>query len=289
VGKTALAIRVAKQFGTAIISADSRQCYREMTIGVAKPSPAELASVHHYFINSHSIHQDVNAAAFEQYALQSVNEIYERTPVAVMTGGTGLYVKAFCEGLDDIPPVSPEVRERINAQFQQQGLSWLQQQVAQQDPLYYSTGEIQNPQRLLRALEVKLVTGQSIRTFQQGKKATRPFRIVKIGLELPKEELHKNIHQRVDTMMQEGLLEEVRTLLPWRQLNALQTVGYNELFQYFDGQNSLPQAVEAIKTNTRQYAKRQLTWFRKSIDVQWFSPQEEAAVLDYCQLALAGS
>lgn len=288
VGKTALAIRIAEHFNTAIISADSRQCYREMTIGVAKPSVEELSRVHHYFINSHSIQQEVNAALFEQYALQSVNHLYEQAAVAVMTGGTGLYVKAFCEGLDDIPPVSLEVRERITKEFQQQGLSWLQQQVAEQDPLYYSTGEIQNPHRLLRALEVKLVTGQSIRTFQQGKKAKRPFRIVKVGLELPKEELNRNINQRVDTMMQEGLLEEVRALLPSRHLNALQTVGYNELFQYLDGNCTLPEAVEAIKSNTRHYAKRQMTWFRKSIDIQWFSPTNDAAILNYCQLAMAG-
>jgi tRNA dimethylallyltransferase len=288
VGKTALAIRIAEHFNTAIISADSRQCYREMTIGVAKPSLEDLTRVHHYFINSHSIQQEVNAALFEQYALQFVNHLYEQAEVAVMTGGTGLYVKAFCEGLDDIPPVSLEVRERITKEFQQRGLSWLQQQVAEQDPLYYSTGEILNPHRLLRALEVKLVTGQSIRTFQQGKKAIRPFRIVKVGLELPKEELHRNINQRVDSMMQQGLLEEVRDLLPWRQLNALQTVGYNELFQYLDGNCTLPEAVEAIKSNTRHYAKRQMTWFRKSIDIQWFSPTNDAAILDYCQSVLAG-
>jgi tRNA dimethylallyltransferase len=289
VGKTALAIRIAEHFNTAIISADSRQCYREMTIGVAKPSVEELTRVPHYFINSHSIQQEVNAAVFEQYALQSVNHLYEHGKVAVMTGGTGLYVKAFCEGLDDIPPVSLEVRERITKEFQQQGLSWLQQQVAEQDPLYYSTGEIQNPHRLLRALEVKLVTGQSIRSFQQGKKAIRAFRIVKIGLELPREELRRNIDQRVDMMMQQGLLDEVRSLLPWRHLNALQTVGYNELFQFLDGNSTLSEAVEAIKINTRHYAKRQMTWFRKSIDIQWFSPTNDAAILDYCQSAMAGA
>lgn len=286
VGKTALAIRVAEHFGTTIISADSRQCFREMTIGVAKPSAAELARVKHYFINSHSIQEDVNAAVFEQYALQSVNEIYTQQAVAVMTGGTGLYVKAFCEGLDDIPPVSPEVRERITGQYQQHGLAWLQQQVAAQDPAWYSTGEIKNPQRLIRALEVKQATGRSIRQYQQGKKVERPFRIVKIGLELPKEELHRNIHVRVDGMMQQGLLEEVRSLLPWRHLNALQTVGYNELFNYLDGNTALSEAIDAIKRNTRQYAKRQMTWFRKSVDVQWFSPHNDAAILDYCQAAM---
>lgn len=289
VGKTALAIRVAEHFNTAIISADSRQCFREMTIGVAKPSPGELARVHHYFINSHSIHEEVNAVVFEQYALQSVNEIYASQEVAVMTGGTGLYVKAFCEGLDDMPPVSLTVREQINEEYQQKGLPWLQRQVEENDPLFYSNGEIQNPQRLMRALEVKLATGRSIRSWQQGKKAARPFRIVKIGLELAKEQLHPNIHQRVDVMMQQGLLDEVNALLPSRHLNALQTVGYSELFNYIDGNSTLEQAVEAIKTNTRHYAKRQMTWFRKDVDVQWFSPKNEAAILEYCRQATTGS
>ncbi|MBO9564424.1 MAG: tRNA (adenosine(37)-N6)-dimethylallyltransferase MiaA [Niastella sp.] len=289
VGKTALAIRVAEHFNTAIISADSRQCFREMAIGVAKPSPEELSRVHHYFINSHTVKDEVNAIVFEQYALQSVNQIYASQEVAVMTGGTGLYVKAFCEGLDDMPPVSLAVREQINEEYQQKGLSWLQRQVEENDPLYYSNGEIHNPQRLMRALEVKLATGQSIRSWQQGKKAARPFRIVKIGLELAKEQLHQNIHRRVDIMMQQGLLEEVRGLLPVRHLNALQTVGYSELFNYMDGNSTLAQAVEAIKTNTRQYAKRQMTWFRKDADVQWFSPKNEAAILEYCGQATAGS
>jgi len=288
VGKTALAIRVAQHFGTEIISADSRQCFREMTIGVAKPSEEELARVKHYFINSHSIQEEVNAAVFEQYALQSVSAIFRQHDVAVMVGGTGLYVKAFCEGLDDMPPVSPETRQQINEQYEQLGLSWLQQQVAEKDPLYYSTGEIQNPQRLMRALEVKLATGQSIRQYQQGKKTERAFRIVKIGLELPKEVLHMNINQRVDVMMEQGLLKEVESLLPWRSLNALQTVGYAELFRYLDGDCSLEAAVEAIKKNTRHYAKRQLTWFRKSVDVQWFSPKNDVAVINYCQLATTG-
>lgn len=283
VGKTALAIQVAQQFGTSIISADSRQCFREMTIGVAKPSPEELAAVHHYFINSHSIQDEVNAAVFEQYALQAVKKITAANPVVVMTGGTGLYVKAFCEGLDDIPAVSQAVRDEIAQRYESAGMTWLQQQVAAEDPLYYSTGEIHNPQRLIRALEVKRSTGQSIRQFQQGKKATRDFRIVKIGLELPRPDLYRNINQRVENMVQAGQVEEARSLLPWRRLNALQTVGYNELFDYFDGVSTLGVAIEAIKTNTRHYAKRQLTWFRKDPAIQWFSPENAAAVVQFAQ------
>lgn len=272
VGKTAAAIEVARHFNTAIISADSRQCFKEMTIGVAKPSQEELQQVRHYFINSHSIHDDVNAAVFEQYALQAANEIFRQHDVAVVTGGTGLYIKAFCEGLDDMPPVSPDIRQSITEQYEQHGLAWLQQQVQLHDPVYYATGEIQNPQRLIRALEVKQATGQSIRSYQQGKKATRDFNIIKVGLELPKPELHARINARVDSMIEQGLVKEVQSLLPFKQLNALQTVGYTEIFDYLEGKISLEQAVERIKTNTRQYAKRQLTWFKKDPSMQWFSP-----------------
>jgi len=274
VGKTAVAIDIARHFATDIISADSRQCFKEMTIGVAKPSPEELQLVHHYFINSHSIHDEVNAVnavVYEQYALQAVQEIFKQHDIAVVTGGTGLYIKAFCEGLDDMPPVSPLIRQQITQQYEQHGIAWLQQQVQQHDPLYYSTGEIQNPQRLIRALEVKQATGESIRTYQQGRKATRPFNIVKYGIELPKPELHARINARVDIMINQGLVKEVEGLLPYKHVNALQTVGYTEIFEYLEGNLSLPLAIEKIKTNTRQYAKRQLTWFKKDTSMQWYS------------------
>jgi tRNA dimethylallyltransferase len=280
VGKTAAAIEVARYFNTEIISADSRQCFKEMTIGVAKPAAAELQQVHHYFINSHSIHDDVNAAVFEQYALQAAEKIFQQHDVAVVTGGTGLYIKAFCEGLDDMPPVSMRIRQAITTQYEQQGLAWLQQQVQEQDPLYYATGEIQNPQRLIRALEVMQATGASIRTYQQGKKVTRPFNIIKFGLELPRPRLHARINTRVDKMMEEGLLKEVEGLVPCKQLNALQTVGYTELFNYLDGNISLTQAIEQIKTNTRHYAKRQMTWFRKDTTFQWLSPDSINEVIN---------
>jgi tRNA dimethylallyltransferase len=280
VGKTAVAIEIARHFNTDIISADSRQCFKEMTIGVAKPSDEELQQVRHYFINSHSIHDDVNAAVFEQYALQAAETIFQRNNIAVVTGGTGLYIKAFCEGLDDMPPVSLDIRQAITEQYEQHGLAWLQQQVQQQDPLYYRTGEIQNPQRLIRALEVMQATGTSIRSFQQGKKAVRPFRIIKLALELPRPELHTRINTRVDIMMEQGLLQEVKELLPHRQLNALQTVGYSELFDHLDGKISLPHAVEQIKTNTRHYAKRQMTWFKKDAGMRWFAPDKVQEMIE---------
>lgn len=286
-GKTALAIAIAQHFNTEIISADSRQCFREMSIGVAKPSAEQLQQVHHYFINSHSIHDDVNAAVFEQYALHAADTVFQQHDVVVMVGGTGLYIKAFCEGLDDMPPVSQQVREQITAAFKEKGLEWLQQQVQEHDPLYYSTGEIQNPQRLMRALEVKLATGQSIRSFQQRKSVERPFNIIKTGLELPKEVLHGNIDQRVHEMIAQGLADEVRALVPWRHLNALRTVGYSEMFDYLDGNISLQEAIALIQKNTRQYAKRQMTWFKKDTAIQWFHPAALQEVLSYCTAGMA--
>ena len=285
VGKTAVAIEIARHFNTEIISADSRQCFTEMTIGVAKPSPFELQQVHHYFINSHSIHDDVNAAVFEQYALQAADKILQQHDVAVVTGGTGLYIKAFCEGSDDMPPVSIAIRQAITTQYEQQGLAWLQQQVQEADPLFYATGEIQNPQRLIRALEVKQATGVSIRTFQQGKKATRPFQIIKLGLELPKPELHARINARVDSMMEQGLLKEVEGLVDCRSLNALQTVGYSELFDYLDGNTSLQHAIDRIQINTRHYAKRQMTWFKKDAGMQWYSPDAVNELINLCDIS----
>jgi tRNA dimethylallyltransferase len=284
VGKTSLAFQVARHFNTSIISADSRQCYREMSIGVAKPTQEELQLVHHYFIGSHSIHDQVNASVFEEYALNAANEIFTSNDVAVMVGGTGLYIKAFCEGMDFIPVIPASIRESINASFENNGLQWLQEQVQQQDPLYYETGEIQNPRRLVRALEVIQATGRSIRSFQSGLANPRSFNIIKTGLQLPKEELHRNIDHRVDNMMEQGLLEEVRGLLPWRNLSALQTVGYSELYNYLDGKTSKEKAVMLIKMNTRQYAKRQMTWFKKDTSIRWFSPGAITEIIDYCQV-----
>jgi tRNA dimethylallyltransferase len=276
VGKTALAIRAAQHFSTAIISADSRQCYKELTIGVAKPSFEELQTVTHYFIDSHSIHETVNAGVFEKYALQKAAALFSKHDVVVMTGGTGLYIKAFCEGMDELPEISAETRSKIIWDYEKNGLAWLQKQVQQNDPEYYATGEIQNPQRLMRALEVKLSSGKSILSFQNKQKKERNFTIVKIGLELPKEQLYLRINTRVDNMMREGLEVEAKALQPYQQLNALQTVGYKELFEYFNGILTLPEAIEQIKLNTRHYAKRQLTWFKKDPEIKWCTANEDA-------------
>lgn len=272
VGKTAVAIQVARKLSTQIISADSRQCFKELNIGVARPSLEELAAVPHHFIASHSIHDAFTAADFEHYALDVTAKLFEQNEYVVMVGGTGLYIKAFIEGLDRIPDIPENIRQDIVAQYNEKGLTWLQEQVAIKDPVYYAKGEIQNPQRLMRALEVVLATGTSIVEFQTSKKQTRPFNIIQFGLQLRREQLVQRINQRVDIMMEQGQLQEVQSLLPYRHLNALQTVGYKELFDYTDGLITLLQAVEKIKVNTRQYAKRQMTWFKRDEATQWLHP-----------------
>ena len=272
VGKTAIAIKLAQHFSTEIISADSRQCFKEINIGVAKPSAEELALVKHHFINSHSIQDTMNAALFEQYALKKIKGIFKQQEVAIVVGGTGLYVKTFAYGIDEVPVIDPAIRDKIIADLEWEGLEWLQKEVETKDPIYFQKGEMQNPQRLMRALEVKLSTGKSIVEFQTQKKQFRDFNIITIGLEMPREDLNKRINSRVDAMMKDGLLAEVKTLVPYKALNALQTVGYRELFGHLIGDLSEDDAVEAIKINTRQYAKRQMTWFKKDESVKWCSP-----------------
>jgi tRNA dimethylallyltransferase len=268
-GKTAAAIAMAERYKTEIISADSRQCFRELNIGVARPNPEELNAIPHHFIGTHSIHDEVTAAVFEQYALTKAAELFVKHDVVVMAGGTGLYIKAFCEGLDSIPAIPAAIRETIIQTYNEKGLPWLQEQVKEKDPAFFETGEIQNPQRMMRALEVAEFTGQSVLSFRKRKKAERAFTIVKLGIELPKEELHRRIHYRADQMIAHGLVEEVKRLQPYQHLNALQTVGYKEIFDFLDNKITLKKAIEEIKTNTRQYAKRQMTWFKKDSGILW--------------------
>lgn len=275
VGKTALGIEAAQYFQTEIISADSRQCYKELNIGVARPSLEELAAVPHHFIASHSITEKVTAATFEQYALEKASQLFQNNEVVVMVGGTGLYIKAFCEGLDDVPEVPEETREQVIYNYQERGMEWLQREVQEKDPQFYAVGEVQNPHRLMRALEVLNATGQSILNFRSGNKKVRPFDIVKIALDLPREQLYQRINTRVDTMMEQGLVEEVRSVIPYKENNALQTVGYKEVFAYLDGEVSLEEATVLIKRNTRHYAKRQLTWFRKDLAYNWIAPEKD--------------
>ncbi len=288
VGKTSIAIELAKHFNTSIISADSRQCFKELNIGVAKPSPAQLATVKHYFINTHSIIDYVTAATFEQYAIESAQVIFQHTPVAIITGGTGLYIKAFCEGLDDMPVIPVPVRQQIIAAYEEKGITFLQEELKQNDPLFWQTAEQQNPQRLMRALEVLYATGKSIATYRNNTTVKRPFNIIKIGLELPRELLYGQINHRVDEMIKTGLVDEVKSLLPYQHLNALQTVGYRELFGYLNNLVSLQKAIESIKQNTRQYAKRQMTWFKKDTRLKWFAPDSYNAIVVYIENILQG-
>ena len=263
VGKTSYGIELALKHNTQIISADSRQCFKELNIGVAKPSTKQLQKVKHYFIDTHSIHEEVNVKIFEEYALKAVEEIFTNNDVAIMVGGTGLYIKAFAQGLDDIPGTDQAIHKKINEDYSVRGLQWLNDEIKLRDPDFFSKGEMQNPQRMLRALEVKLSTGQSILDFHSGKKVKRDFEIKNINLEIPREQLYRNINHRVDEMMDAGLLKEAENLIPFKNLNALQTVGYKELFDYFEGKFSLEKAIDEIKKNTRHYAKRQMTWFKK--------------------------
>jgi tRNA dimethylallyltransferase len=265
VGKTGYAIDLAIKYNTQIISADSRQCFKELNIGVAKPSPAQLEKVKHYFINSHSIHEEVNAKIFEEYALKAAHDIFRDNDIAIVVGGTGLYIKAFVEGFDAFPGVDENIRKEINEEYKSKGFSWLQSQIKEKDPLFFEKGEIENPQRMIRALEVKLSTGKSILELHSGQKAKRDFEIKHIFLDIKREHLYHNINHRVDEMMNAGLFIEAESLFEYKELNALLTVGYKELFNYLEGNISLETAVEEIKKNTRHYAKRQLTWFKKMI------------------------
>ncbi len=279
VGKTALGIEVARHFSTSIISADSRQCYRELNIGVAKPTQSELQSVKHYFINSHSIHNNINAADFEKYALHAVEEIFTTSDIALMVGGTGLYTKAFQYGLDQIPQVPDDIRTQLNDDFEKFGLEWLIDELKTKDPAFYNNGEIKNPQRMLRALEVKMFTGKSIRTFQRNTKATRDFDCINITINLERKELYQRINGRVDNMIEQGLAEEVAALIPYKNLNALQTVGYRELFDHFEQLLTLGEAIEKIKQNTRHYAKRQITWLSHQLpDAHAFAPDPQSVI-----------
>ncbi len=285
-GKTGFAISLARQFDTEIISADSRQCYRELDIGVARPSNDELSQVPHHFIASSSIQEEISAADFERMTLDLVQELFKRHDVVVMAGGTGLYIKAFCEGLDSIPDIDPRWRKEISDAYKRLGMDWLREEIRKKDPVFFDRGEMKNPRRIMRALEVVEGTGHSIFDYRKNKKAERPFNIIKIGLRLPRAELYSNINRRVDKMMQSGLEKEAAGLFPFRSLSALQTVGYQELFKYMDKKVSLDEAVENIKKNTRRFAKRQLTWFRKDKDIRWFAPSQITEAIGLIELMI---
>ncbi|GAA4781357.1 tRNA (adenosine(37)-N6)-dimethylallyltransferase MiaA [Olivibacter ginsenosidimutans] len=281
-----MAIEVAKAFQTVIISADSRQFYREMTIGTAKPTAEELAAVPHFFINSLSIHENYSAGDFEREALTKINELFLEKDVLVLVGGSGLFVNAVCIGLDDLPKPLPGIRDKLNQRYRDQGLTWLQTELKRVDPAYYAVADIQNPQRLIRALEVFESTGKPFSYFRKEQRKSRPFNCLMVGLNTNREIVYHQINKRVDHMMQEGLLAEVQDLVPYRHLPPLLTVGYVELFAYLDHKYSLETAVEKIKQHTRQFAKRQITWFKKDEKIHWFEPSEVQRIIAFIRSAL---
>ena len=271
-GKTAEAIQLAKKLKTVILSADSRQIYKEMRIGTAVPSPQELHEVKHYFIQNISILSNFNVADYERDSLKLLNLLFKEHEAVVMTGGTGLYIDAVCKGIDPMPDISKEIRKRVNELYNKQGLKGLQDEVQRLDPEYWAIVDWKNPRRLQRALEVCYQTGQTFTSFRSHKPAKRDFTIVKYALQREKADLYSRINHRVEVMLAQGLIDEARSLYPYRRCNALNTVGYKELFDYFDGKCNLMEAVEQIKLNTRHYAKRQMTWLRKDQEYIWINP-----------------
>lgn len=287
VGKTAMAISLAQYFKTEIISADSRQFYQEMSIGTAKPEAAELAAVPHHFINSHHITQDYSAGDFEREALAKLDELFRQHDVVVMVGGSGLFVRALCEGLDDLPKAGAEVRERLNSELADLGLEVMKERLKIIDPAYFEVADVDNPQRVVRALEVFEATGTPMSMFHKKEVEKRPFDILTIGLNMDRTALYGRINSRVDHMMEAGLLAEVESLLPYKMKPALLTVGYAELFDFLDGKQSLSEAVDKIKQNSRRYAKRQITWFKKYGNTHWFQPSETVEIIRFIESQLA--
>lgn len=270
-GKTALSVALAAKLGTEVVSADSRQIFREMNIGTAKPSATELALIRHHFINSHSIAEDYDAAQYGSDAMDMIRLLFVKHHTVILCGGSGLYIKAVCEGFDDIPAVSPAIREGLVAQYRLEGLGWLQNKMLEIDPQHLATIDKQNPHRLIRALEVKIGTGMSIAAFHRKEKLKHDFDIIKIGLELNRDELYERIDKRMDAMIAAGLFEEAKGLYPFKKNQALQTVGYQEIFDFMDGKNDYDETVRLLKRNSRHYAKRQLTWFKRDPDIKWFN------------------
>ena len=274
IGKTSLSIELANALNTEIISCDSRQFYKELKIGSAPPNAKELAAAKHHFIQHLSVTEDYNAGEFEMNAIAKIKELHKTNDTIIVVGGSGLYVNAICKGFDKMPEISEEIRTKLNSKLKEKGIVWLQDEVKKVDPDFYATCDQQNPQRLLRALEIFIATGKTFSSYKSATPKERPFEIIKIGLTTEREILYKRINTRVDKMLENGLLEEVESLISFQQKNALQTVGYKEIFAFYNNECTLEKAVENIKQNTRRFAKRQLTWFRKDKNTKWFEPDQ---------------
>lgn len=280
-GKTDLSIRIARRYGAPVLSTDSRQMYRGMAVGTAQPSPEQLQEVEHHFIASHDIKDNLSCGEYETQALARLDELFAAHDYVVAVGGSGLYVRALCEGMDDLPQADEELRRELASRLATEGLESLAAQLKTLDPAYYDKVDRSNPARVVRALEVCLQTGLPYSQLRTGTPRPRSFGIVKVGVDMPRDMLYERIDRRVDCMLADGLEAEARALYPYRHLNALQTVGYREFFDYFDGRTTYDEAVALIKRNSRRYAKRQLTWFRRDGGIRWFGPDDTEAIISY--------
>lgn len=281
VGKTELSLRIAEKFGTEIVSADSRQLYANLKIGTAAPTPEELQRVPHHFIGTLQLTDYYSAAQYEEDALKLLDHLFQTKDVVILTGGSMMYVDAVCKGIDDIPTVDEETRKTLLERYEKEGLEQLCAELKLLDPDYYKIVDLKNHKRVIHALEICYMTGKTYTSFRTQEKKTRPFRMIKIGLTRDREELYARINQRVDIMMEQGLLDEVKQVYPYRQLNSLNTVGYKELFNYLDGEWALPFAIDKIKQNSRIYSRKQMTWFKRDEEIRWFHPNQEEDILTY--------
>ncbi len=283
IGKTQVAIELAKYLGCDIISADSRQLFREMHIGTAVPSNEELSAVPHHFVRSHSIHQYYNASMFEQEVLEFLDRYFSKNNIIIMAGGSGLYIDAVCRGIDDLPTIDRNIRDQWAAVFNEKGIEFLHQKLYEIDPEYFDVVDRNNPKRLLKAIEVYEMTGRRYSSFLKNEPKKRPFTILKLGLDIKRSQLYLQINQRVDRMIREGLVDEAKALYPYINLTPLNTVGYKELFAYFDGLITLEEAIIKIKDHTRAYARRQLTWFKRDKEIKWFEPSDIELMIHYIE------
>lgn len=286
VGKTDISLELAEQLHTSIISADSRQLYADLKIGTAAPTPEQLPRVQHYFVGTLQLSDYYSAAQYADEVLALLDTLFQQQDVALLTGGSMMYIDAVCQGMDDIPTVDADTRTMVWQRYDEVGLEGIQRELKMLDPEYYAIVDLKNHKRIIHALEICYMTGKTFTSFRQRKTAERPFRIIKIGLNRERSELFSRINQRVDQMMQEGMLEEARKVYPYRHLNSLNTVGYKELFKYLDGEWTLEEAVEKIKRNTRIYAKKQLTWFKKDMSIRWFHPDQRTDIISYINTQL---
>ena len=281
VGKTELSLSIAEHFQTCILSADSRQLYQDLKIGTAAPTPSQLARVPHHFVGTLRLTDYYSAAQYEADVLEKLEELFQHNDTVVLTGGSMMYVDAVCKGIDDIPTVDKETRELMLQRYEEEGLETLCAELKILDPEYYQIVDLKNPKRVIHALEICYMTGKTYTSFRTQKRKERPFRIIQIGLTREREELYDRINRRVDEMMQEGLLEEAKSVYPFKHLNSLNTVGYKEIFNYLDGEWSLDFAIEKIKQNSRIYSRKQMTWFKRNPNIQWFHPEQKEEIMNY--------